>query len=157
MMDGDVSFEVKDGVVWGLPGVVTAFSHLNLTSLFTKKDDRGGMPFQHAAGRFRMSGGRLRFDQPARFENRTLQVALAGDVDVKGQQVDAALVLHFLTFMGEVLRAVPGLGSALMGGKKSLFPVVVRVTGPLSSPKFDYQAARSLLAPFWTQIGRAHV
>lgn len=149
-MDGDVSFEVKDGVVWGLPGMVSAFSHLNLTSLFTKKDESGGMAFSHAIGRFEMVGGRLRFEQPARFENRTLQMSLAGDVDVAKQTVDAALVFHFLTFMGEVLRAVPGIGTALMGGKKSLFPVVVRMTGPLSDPKIDYQAARSLLAPFWT-------
>lgn len=153
-MDGNVSFDVRDGVVWGLPGMVAAFSHLNITSLFSKKAENGGMPFRHATGRFEMGGGNLHFDVPARFENKTLEMAFAGTIDVAGQKVDAALVLHFLTFMGEVIRAVPGLGSVLMAGRKSLFPVVVRVTGPLSAPTFDYQAARSLLAPFWTPFRR---
>jgi hypothetical protein len=57
-----------------------------------------------------------------------------------------------LTFFNEIIRLVPGVKQILIGKKKSMLPLWVRISGPLDDPEVKVQPVKSLEKKLWSTV-----
>ena len=150
------SFEVglATGIIAGLPGVVKVLSSLNVRSLLRTigRDNVEGLPFRVAAASFTLSGGVLRTAAPAGLHSDTLDIGIRGSVDLSMLTIQADMVIQFLTMLDEVVKMIPGLGHILIGRRKSMLPIWVKLRGPLDDPAVTIQPVKTFRKGVWRTI-----
>jgi hypothetical protein len=153
---GQIHFNLSNGWVSGLPGLVKTITSLNIRSLFKKESEKNheGLPYQTAQASIVLRDGQAIFEPAAVFNNETLQVAFLGTIDLDKQTVKGNLVIHFLTLVSEVISAIPGVRSLLIGDQKSIIPIWVEIRGPLKDPEIEVRQSKSFTEPVWNAVRR---
>ncbi|HLD29913.1 MAG TPA: AsmA-like C-terminal domain-containing protein, partial [bacterium] len=63
------------------------------------------------------------------------KISLEGLIDLRSRKVDMNIFFQALQFIPDLISRVPGLGMLLVGEKKQLLPLIVKVEGDLKNPK----------------------
>jgi len=153
--DGEMRLELKDGSIWGVPGFIKTLSKLNLKSLVKKIEGQKeeGMPYDEARAIVNLNNGVVILKEPAIIKNETMELVIMGQADLGEQTVQGQLVFHFLSVLGEVVQAIPGIKTILFRGKKSNVPLWVDVKGPLLDPEVEIRADKIISKSVTNTIG----
>jgi hypothetical protein len=100
----------------------------------------------------RYENGVIRTQGAAMLQNDTLQLAMMGKADLVNGTVDGDMVFYFLTVLDEAINSIPGIRTVLLGGKKSLIPTWVKVSGPIDDPQITALPAKTLTDTAWSTI-----
>jgi hypothetical protein len=151
---GAFHVELASGVISGLPGVVKFVSSLNVRSLFNTVEGKNvrGLPFRVVSASCTVDAGILRTAGPAALHSDTIDMGLLGSVDFAKDTIRADMVVQFLTVFSEIIRLVPGVKQILIGGKKSMLPLWVKISGPLDDPDVKVQPMKSLGKKLWSTV-----
>ena len=154
--EGHMIFELRDGMLWETPSILKAFSRLNVKSLLreTKNNDRKGFPYNQAKVQLKLREGKVVVDPPGVFESDTVHLGFMGSVDLKEKTIDGKMVFQFLTVVGDVLKAVPGVKQILYGKQKGLIPIWVSIRGPVTDPSITVLPFQSVTNSLWKTIER---
>ncbi|MEA2082610.1 MAG: AsmA-like C-terminal domain-containing protein [Elusimicrobiota bacterium] len=80
-------------------------------------------------------------------ENEHSRTSVYGDVDIDKNNIDIVVGFQAQKFVNDVISKIPLVGYVLLGEKKSLLPVFVKVEGPISAPRVNAMAARTITGP----------
>ncbi|MDO9514387.1 MAG: AsmA-like C-terminal domain-containing protein [Elusimicrobiota bacterium] len=80
-------------------------------------------------------------------ENEHSRTSVYGDVDIDKNTIDIVVGFQAQRFVNDVISKIPLVGYVLLGEKKSLLPVFVKVKGPLSSPRTSAMPAKTITGP----------
>jgi len=80
-------------------------------------------------------------------ENDHSRTSVYGDVDLDKNTIDIVVGFQAQKFINDVISKIPLVGYVLLGEKKSLLPVFVKVKGPLSSPRTSAMPAKTITGP----------
>ena len=136
-VDGNIFFEVQKGVLYNVPSLVNSLTRLNARSLLTSDHKGKGLPFDLARFQARMDDGVMILQPPGLIESKTVHIGFEGKANFNQNIVDGKIVFQFLTVVGEVLTAVPGVREILYGKQKGLVPIQIEVKGDLKDPKIN--------------------
>ncbi len=153
-LNGEFDASLTNGVVVGVPGLLKTLASFNLKSLVKKVEGQKsqGMPFKSASGRFLISNGIVETKGAAMLQNDTLQVAVMGKVNLVDSTVNGDMIFYFLTVLDEAISAIPGVRAVLLGGKKSMVPTWVHVSGSIDDPQIETLPAKTLTDTAWSTI-----
>jgi hypothetical protein len=155
-LKGAFRVELASGVISGLPGMVKLLSSLNVRSLFRTVEGKGkhvnGLPFRVVSASCTVNAGILRTTAPAALHSDTMDMGLLGSIDLTKNTIQADMVVQFLTVLDEVIRLVPGVKQILIGKRKSMLPIWVKISGPLDDPEVKVQPVKSLEKKLWSTV-----
>jgi len=80
-------------------------------------------------------------------ENEHSRTSVYGDVDIDKNTIDLVVGFQAQKFINDVISKIPLVGYVLLGEKKSLLPVFVKVEGPLSSPQTHAMVGKTITGP----------
>ncbi len=80
-------------------------------------------------------------------ENEHSRTSVHGDVDIDKDTIDLVVGFQAQKFVSDVISKIPLVGYVLLGEKKSLLPVFVKVEGPLSRPRTRAMPAKTITGP----------
>ncbi|MFH2202320.1 MAG: AsmA-like C-terminal region-containing protein [Elusimicrobiota bacterium] len=151
---GTIDIEVKDGKIWQAPALVQVLSALSVTSVLRRMGRKSelGLPFRSGRAQIELGGGKAVIRTPAHIENPAFKLAFIGSYDLSDETIDGRFVIHFLTVLDEVIRAVPGVRKILLNNRMGLVPIWVEVRGPRQNPKVTVLSARSISDAFWRPV-----
>jgi len=151
---GRIDIEAKDGTIWNAPALTKVLSNLSVTSVLRKagKKAEPGLPFHSVRASIELGGGKAVIRDPALLENPTLKLVYIGSYNLIDETIEGKFVIHFLTVMDEVIRAVPGVRRILLGKRMGLVPIWVEVRGPRQDPKVTVLPARSITDALWKPV-----
>ncbi|HXT00286.1 MAG TPA: AsmA-like C-terminal region-containing protein [Elusimicrobiota bacterium] len=153
-MSGAAQADLKNGWLGGMPGLLKVLSRLNLTTLLAEAAGRhrSRVPFDEAHLAVTVAGGKLSTTRPLVLKNKTLLLAYMGSYDLPTRTVDGKVVVHVVTVTDEIIRLIPGVRDVLLGGRKSMLPIWLKVTGKADDPDVDVLPTKTIAAPFWNTI-----
>jgi uncharacterized protein YhdP len=153
-LKGAFQVELASGAISGLPGVLKVLSSLNVRSLFNSVEGKNvrGLPFRVVSASCAVDAGLLRTTSPAALHSDTMDMGLMGSIDLAKDTIQADMVVQFLTFFNEIVRLVPGVKHILIGKKKSVLPLWVKISGPLDDPEVKVQPVKSLRKELWSAV-----
>ena len=153
-LEGSFHVEIASGVISGLPGMLKVLSSLNLRSLFNTVAGNNvrGLPFRVVSASCTVDAGILRTAAPAALHSDTMDMGVLGSIDLAKNTIQADMVVQFLTFLNEIIRMVPGVKQILIGRKKSMLPIWVKISGPLDDPDVRVQPVKSLGKKLWSTV-----
>jgi hypothetical protein len=153
-LTGAFRVELASGVISGLPGVVKVLSSLNIKSLFNTVEGKNvrGLPFRVVSASCTVDAGMLKTAAPAALHSDTMDMGLRGSIDLAKDTIQADMVVQFRTFLNEIIRLVPGVKQILIGKKRSLLPLWVKISGPVDDPDIKVQPLKSLKKELWSAV-----
>jgi uncharacterized protein YhdP len=156
-MSGNVAFDLKNGWLGGMPGLLKVLARVNLSTLFAEAAGRhrARVPFDETRGNVTIAKGKVSSDSPLVLKNKTLELAFVGSYDLPSKTVDGKVVVNVLEVTDEIVRLIPGVRELLLGGEKSMTPIWVKVTGKAADPDVDVLEGKTIAAPFWNTMKNA--
>lgn len=136
---GEVSLQIKDGVLRRFRTLSRAFSLLNVAQLFRfQLPDmaREGMPFNQLGATIQLGEGRLHSENLL-IESDAMNLAVAGDYQLTQQELDLLLAISPLGTVDSLLSRVPVAGWLLTGSENRLVTVHFAVSGPVREPEVE--------------------
>ncbi|MCD6311502.1 MAG: AsmA-like C-terminal domain-containing protein [Elusimicrobia bacterium] len=80
-------------------------------------------------------------------ENDHSRTSVYGDVDIDKNNIDIVVGFQAQKFVNDVISKIPLVGYVLLGEKKSLLPIFVKVEGPLSDVRTHVMPAKTITGP----------
>jgi uncharacterized protein involved in outer membrane biogenesis len=128
-LNGNVSFKGLRGEFRTAPKVLEIFSALKINSMLRRLggEKETGLPFDvfEASGPIR--AGRYVMDQPLLLKNASFQMAYTGWMHVRFESGKGTLLFNFLESTSHLVKAIPVVGSLILGSHGELLPLVVDV------------------------------
>lgn len=131
-LDGNASARLSKGVIRSFKTLYDVLSVLNLTNYLTlhlPQFHEEGIPYQSIVGHFTIDNG-VFTTQDVFMKTDSSNVAVEGDIDFPGQEIDATVRIQFFRLIEDLLRAIPGVNWIIKNKQKILLPMTVRVRGP---------------------------
>ncbi len=153
-VNGMIELDLSTGTITGMPGILKVFTDLNLHSLFRtfEKTNAPGLPFHLIKTTFSVTDGVFVTSAPFVMRSDTLNVFTKGSFSMVDKTMDLNVVVQPLTLLDEVLKAIPGVRTILLGHRQTLVPIYVTVKGPFENPKVDVQPMKSLGKTLWRTV-----
>lgn len=136
---GNVTAEVRDGVMRHFPVISTLFSLLNVSQLFTLQlpdVSSEGVPFTRLSSELTLAKGVLRSEALV-IESNALSMSYIGQYDLLGDRLDLLTVVKPLATIDKVVSRLPIAGWILTGENRALVTAQFKVTGPADQPKIE--------------------
>jgi hypothetical protein len=153
-VNGLVAFRLSTGSITGMPGVVKVLTALNLHSLFRTIGgaNQPGIDFHVIRSTMSVVNGVFITSAPFVLRGDTLSVWSRGSLSMPDNKLNLNVVIQPLTLVDEVLKAIPGVRTILLGKRKTLVPIYAKVTGSPNDPKVDIQPLKSLEKKVWRTV-----
>jgi hypothetical protein len=145
-LKGSFHVSLRDGVISSIPGAVKFLTSANIRSLITKIEGKKveGLAFRVFTASATINQALVKTVTPAALHSDVLELLFSGDVDLRNNLVDAEMELQFLTVLDEVIRFLPGIKQILIGKRKSLVPIWVKIHGPIQDPSTKVEKGKRI-------------
>lgn len=148
-LNGTASFNGRKGEFLTAPKVLEIFSALKINSLLRRVggEKQTGLPFDvfEASGPIR--AGRYILDQPLLLKNESFQMAYTGWMQVRFESGKGTLLFNFLESTSHVVKAIPVVGSLILGSNGELLPLVVDVVVENGKLNVTPRSVKTLTGP----------
>ncbi len=148
-LNGRVSVSGRDGSFRAAPAVLDVFSALKIRSLIQRLGGRQpeGLPFDVIEASATIRDGRYLIESPVIFNNKAFQLAYTGWVDVRFANGRGTLLFNFLQGTTDLIAAIPGLSSLVLGPEGDFLPLVVDVTVSQGKADVKPRSIQTLTGP----------
>ncbi|MBL0057768.1 MAG: hypothetical protein IPP35_01260 [Elusimicrobia bacterium] len=148
-LNGRVSVSGRDGSFRAAPAVLEVFSALKIRSLIQRLGGRQteGLPFDVIEASATIRNGRYLIERPVIFNNNAFQLAYTGWVDVRFANGRGTLLFNFLQGTTDLIAAIPGLTSLVLGPEGDFLPLVVDVQVNQGKAEVNARSIQTLTGP----------
>lgn len=148
-LNGYVSFKGLHGEFRTAPKVLEIFSALKINSMLRRMggEKETGLPFDvfEASGPIR--AGRYVMDQPLLLKNESFQMAYTGWMNVRFESGKGTLLFNFLESTSHMVKAIPVVGSLILGPNGELLPLVADVSVTNGKVEVTPRSIKTLTGP----------
>jgi len=139
--DGHGSFS-KLSLLYNILQTLDVFNYL--IGKFPDYADR--FPITRIEGRINKQNGLIKISDVL-LENMTSRTSVYGSVDLDENNIDMVVGFQVQKFVNDLLSKIPVVGYILLGKKKSLLPIFIKVKGALNKPKIKMMPAKTITGP----------
>ena len=155
-LNGNLRFEIENGVIERFNILSKIFSILNVSQLFMGRLPdlkTKGLPYHQILANIYVKEGVASTDDFL-VNSDAMRVTLQGKVDLGKNSIDARIGVHPLVTIDTILSHVPIAGYILTGKDKAFISYFYGVKGNLDDPKIEAIPLKSIEEPSWGVIKR---
>jgi len=146
--DGSGSFS-KLSLLYNILQTLDVFNYL----IGKFPDYSARFPITRIEGRISKESGLIEISDMM-LENRTSRTSVCGSVDLDENKIDMVVGFQVQKFVNDLLSKIPVVGYILLGKKKSLLPIFIKVKGDLNKPKIGMMPAKTITGPILGVVER---
>jgi hypothetical protein len=155
-LDGNLRFEIENGVIERFSILSKIFSILNVSQLFKGRLPdlkTKGLPYHSMMATIHVTQGIVSTNDFL-VDSDAMRITLFGKVDLGKNLIDARIGVHPLVTIDTIISRVPVVGYILTGKDKAFITYFYGVNGNLDDPKIEAIPLKSIEEPSWGVIKR---
>ena len=155
-LDGNLRFEIENGVIERFNILSKIFSILNVSQLFKGRLPdlkTKGLPYHSMMATIDVKQG-IASTNDFLVDSDAMRITLLGKVDLGKNLIDARIGVHPLVTIDTIISSVPIVGYILTGKDKAFVTYFYEVNGNLDDPKIEAIPLKSIEEPSWGVIKR---
>ena len=155
-LDGNLRFEIENGVIERFNILSKVFSILNVSQWFKGRLPdlkTKGLPYHNMMATIYVKDG-IASTNDFLVDSDAMRITLFGKVDLGKNLIDARIGVHPLVTIDTIIGSVPIVGYILTGKDKAFITYFYKVNGNLDDPKIEAIPLKSIEEPSWGVIKR---
>jgi hypothetical protein len=155
-LDGNLRFEIENGVIEKFNILSKIFSILNVSQLFKGRLPdlkTKGLPYHSMTATIHAKEG-VASTNDFLVDSDAMRITLFGKVDLAKNLIDARIGVHPLVTIDSIMSSVPIVGYILTGKDKGFISYFYEVKGSLDDPKIEAIPLKSIEERSWGVIKR---
>jgi hypothetical protein len=155
-LDGNLRFEIENGVIERFNILSKIFSILNVSQLFKGRLPdlkTKGLPYHGMTATIHVKQG-IASTNDFMVDSDAMRITLFGKIDLGKNLIDSRIGIHPLVTIDTIISSVPVMGYILTGKDKAFITYFYAVNGNLDDPKIEAIPLKSIEEPSWGVIKR---
>ncbi len=155
-LNGNLRFEIENGVIERFNILSKIFSLLNVSQLFKGRLPdlkTKGLPYHRMMATIHVKEGSASTNDFL-VDSDAIRITLLGKIDLGKNLIDARVGVHPLVTIDTILSSVPIVGYILTGKDKAFISYFYEVKGNLDNPNIEVIPLKSIEEPSWGVIKR---
>jgi hypothetical protein len=148
--DGQLTIHIEKGRLAGMPGLIKAFTLLNLTSMLGDPNKPpNGLVFGSVDADIKIRHGVAQTNKPIVIESPSINLGVVGQVDFGKETIDANMLIGVASVQEAVIAHIPFVRRFKTDDKKGMIPIWLSIKGPIRDPEIKLLPLRTFDRDLW--------